>query len=296
MIIDLSEYRGSKTFEYDMCIIGSGPAGLSLANELRDAGVSICVLESGKRRTSKHADRLRKVEVVGALDIYNNSRERVFGGTSSAWRGLSAPLDPVDFRKRTGIPHTGWPLQYEDLIPYYDRASKDYGFPPLTMFAKNGFERLKQSGDWHISWEGLEEKVFVAPNKPQRFAKDLKHIFLGDAVDLYVDATALSLCAPESGRGVSHCQVRSRSGNLVDIRAKTFVVAAGGIENARLLLNSKDICPAGLGNEYDQVGRYFMNHLKGFNGAIRLNRTVRDNPYYYGCVIRSSISRPDPSR
>jgi hypothetical protein len=65
------------------------------------------------------------------------------------------------------------------------------------------------------------------------------------------------------------------------VRARLFVLAAGAIGNVRILLNS----PAGrtaLGNERDQVGRWFMNHPKGFAGTIALSKSVRGWGFYFG--------------
>ena len=72
--------------------------------------------------------------------------------------------------------------------------------------------------------------------------------------------------------------VRTRSGRQFDLRAKAFVVATGGIENARLLLNSTDHCTAGLGNEHDQVGRFMMNHPKNYSGILHVTKQVQSLP------------------
>ena len=100
---------------YDLCIIGSGPAGLTVANELRERRLRICVLESGQPRKTEHGDRLRKVWSEGDIAVEDHSRERVIGGASSTWDGLSAPLDPIDLEPRPWLPRSGWPIEYADL-------------------------------------------------------------------------------------------------------------------------------------------------------------------------------------
>jgi hypothetical protein len=70
------------------------------------------------------------------------------------------------------------------------------------------------------------------------------------------------------------------------VHASTFVLAAGGIENARLLLASRTPWSAGLGNGTGQVGRYMMNHPKAYRGVVRFARPVSSLPFYFGCLHR----------
>ena len=114
----------------------------------------------------------------------------------------------------------------------------------------------------------------------------MRAIYERDEVDLFLDASVTRLerepLAPRIGAAV----VRTRGGRECRLRARAFVVAAGGLENARLLLNSRDLCPAGLGNEHDQVGRYLMNHPKNYHGIVHLARPAQDLPYYFGCLYK----------
>src|SRR3546814_7097470 len=73
-------------------------------------------------------------------------------------------------------------------------------------------------------------------------------------------ATVTEIKAAESGRGIKSVEARSLGGARLSVAAKVYVLATGGIENARLLLASRSVMPMGLGNPHDQVGRYFMEH------------------------------------
>jgi choline dehydrogenase-like flavoprotein len=123
MIRDLDAHGDAELSGYDLCIVGSGPAGTTLANELCDSGLRICVLESGMERPTPRGDRLRDVRSEG-IRIKDYSRERVLGGASTTWAGLSSPLDPIDFEARPGLAHARWPIAREELLAYYAQAAE----------------------------------------------------------------------------------------------------------------------------------------------------------------------------
>ena len=285
MIADLDELDAAELPEYDLCIIGSGPAGATVAAELAGSGLALCVLESGRLRITRHGDQLKRVESAG-IHIKDYSRERVLGGASTTWAGLSSPLDEIDLAPRPWLRHSGWPIGGDDLFHYYAQAAERYRFPPADFFGENGFGALRGEGGLCPEWEAIEEKVFLACAEPQNFARDVRGIYERGEVDLYLDASVLRLEGRSGGGRVRAAVVRSRGGGERRLRARVFVVAAGGIENARLLLSSRDLCPAGLGNEHDQVGRYFMNHPKNFHGIVHLARPVEDVPYFFGCLFK----------
>ena len=260
---------------------------MTIANELKDTGLKICVLESGTRKQTKRSNRLRTVRSEG-IQIKEWSRERVLGGASTTWSGLSAPLDAIDFKPRRDRPFSGWPITREELLPFYDETARRYRFPPLSVFQAGGFGVLKAKGDRPLALEHLEEKVFLAPQGPQNFGREYEHIFQAHAVDLYLDATVTELKGANGAGRVSFALVRASTGSKVSVEARAFVLATGAIENARILLCSRDLCSRGLGNENDQVGRYFMNHPKSSNGLIYLDSPVRNWPYYFGCLYQGA--------
>jgi choline dehydrogenase-like flavoprotein len=255
---------------YDICIIGSGPAGIVVCAELIESGRRICVLESGAETKTEFADSLRKVESHG-IRVPPEGRERILGGASHTWSGLCVPLDPVDFSARGWPHHFGWPIRWEEFIPYL-KGTERYGFPPLDAFACTGDNASAQPG-----WQNCAQKVFCLPANISRFGPGYRHLFLNKDVDLILGATVVEL--PAVGlRGkarVTAALGRNNSGRSILITADRFVLAAGAIDNARLLLNSRSVLREGLGNECDQVGRYLMNHPKN----IRLIRVRRWPPW-----------------
>ena len=262
---------------YDVCIVGAGPAGILLAAELAYAGLRIAVLESGGLRRSAFADALRAVETNG-LPIRVDSRERVLGGASSTWGAVCSLLDPIDFPKRPLQEHEGWPIGPRDIAPYLERAAARYGFPPPRMF--EGIDGSALGPEW----KSLEEKIFVMQSRP-RFGEQFRYLFDRDEIDLITDATVVALSPAPAKKGalrrVESAFVRTQDGKETRVRARVFVLACGGIENPRILLNSEGDEGSSLGNEHDQVGRYFMNHPRVTVGTVRFSPGARDRGRYF---------------
>lgn len=262
-------HEDTKEILYDVCIVGSGPAGLTLAAELKDSKMRVCVLESGLMKKTAHADKLREVKSSGDILIRNSSRERVFGGTSTTWAGLSSPLDPIDF--------TRWPIQYAELKPYYDRASA-YGFPRESDFLPGVMEHLRTEDDFTKKLSGFEEKIFIAGDPPWNFGKKLHYIFSEKNIDLFLGATVARLrtTKKDGATTITEAEIQKENGEKMMVAAKIFILAAGGLESTRILLASK------IGNENGQVGKYLTNHPKGFFGIIHLHKKVRGLPHLFG--------------
>lgn len=281
MIRDLERDPLDALPDYDICIVGSGPAGVTVAAELAGSGLRVCILESGKRKPTRHGDELRRVTSEGIF-VKDYSRERALGGASTTWAGLSSPFDPVDFERRDYVSWSGWPITRDELMPFYAEAGERYRFPKLEFFQPTGFAEVRRKGELQPDWEAVEEKVFLAADPPQNFGREQLDFLEGPDVDVYLDATVTELRG--TGSRVRSAAVRTRKGAALELRAETFVIGCGGIENARLLLNSTDLEAAGLGNEHDQVGRYFMNHPKNYHGVIEFANPPTDEPYFFGCL------------
>lgn len=285
-IHNMNDVKESDIGKFDFCVIGSGPAGMVVTCELVSHGFNVCVLESGQMKTSSFADSLRET-VTPKMPIKIYSRERAYGGTSITWHGLSAPLDPVEFCERPYIKISGWPIRRNILVKYWRLTSERYGFPEYDLFEPNRWsENILLQSDLHPADKRINGKFFLAAVPPQHFGDKFKTIFeLPNAV-LYLDSTVIELVHHYSDKQqlevVYTARVKTSSKKYVNVFARNYILATGGIENARLLLVSKGKDGVSLGNKKDLVGRFFMNHPKNDFGIVKLRRPIRNGAYYFG--------------
>ena len=249
----------------DVCIVGAGPAGLVLADELARAGVAVTVLESGGEEDGA-ADDLNEIESVGSARQLDQRlvRRRVLGGAGSVWNGRVAALDPLDFEQRDWVPGSGWPIPRSALDGYWHRAAAHLGSPvddntTDEARALGGFRSPRLGHGlvpylWSFTRNGYSrgEERFTA-----------RALTSGLDVTVIAHATVTQLLTSESGDHVSGVEITSPDLRRRTLTARRVLLAAGGIENARILLASDRRDPRGVGNARDQVGRHLMDHLRG---------------------------------
>src|SRR5690606_37103199 len=125
MIQDFRDYEEGAVLEADLCIVGAGAAGITLALELVGSGLEVLVVESGGFEAEPETLALNQGKVVGlpslALDA---SRLRFLGGSTNHWDAHCRPLDPIDLEKRPWVPYSGWPIEWAELERHYPRAQQ----------------------------------------------------------------------------------------------------------------------------------------------------------------------------
>ena len=124
MIIAANHVEHNARIKTDVCIIGAGAAGITLALELSHAGTDTVLLTGGQKRERPWDRDLYRGVASNSHphEPLEDGRRRAFGGSTIAWGGRCIPLDPIDFEERPWIPDSGWPITYTDLSPYYERA------------------------------------------------------------------------------------------------------------------------------------------------------------------------------
>jgi choline dehydrogenase-like flavoprotein len=268
MLIDFRKFADSATIDADICVVGAGAAGIAIAVSLIGTRHRVCVLESGGFEFEPETQALYEGEAVGVPwgTALETSRLRFFGGTTNHWGGGCTPLDEMDFHERPWVPHSGWPIVRSDLDPWYERAR------PLLHMPDTPFDDPEWLARDAPSFTFDSSKLVhrhVLPSQQPRLGKVYRADLEGASnVQVLLHANLIEFVTNEATNAVSEARIRTLEGKAGRVRARVFVLACGGIENARLLLLSNSINPRGLGNRYDVVGRFFMDHPSGRLGAI----------------------------
>jgi choline dehydrogenase-like flavoprotein len=275
-IIDARQIEDGFLVETDVCIVGAGAAGITLAAELEESGVRVCVLEAGGLRADPETQALGSLASIG-YPVRENfmARARYYGGTCNLWAGRAMRLDPVDFMARSWVPHSGWPISYAEVSRYYPAAERVLHLPQLE--GPNGFPAaMMASAEAELLKQDIKPFVATWATKPMRFGSAYRARFQRSrSTDVYLNANAAELVLDDAHSTVKELRVSTLARKSMKVRARFFVLAAGGLENARLLLLSRRQCAAGIGNAFDQVGRYFMDHPRVVYGQVTLADGMR---------------------
>jgi choline dehydrogenase-like flavoprotein len=266
MFIDAREIADGTTVEADLCIVGAGAAGITIARLLSKTGISVCLLETGGLTFDWDIQDLAKGP-QGAIPYYalDVCQLRYFGGNTNGWGGWCRPFDPIDFAARPWVPHSGWPFGREELEPYFEEATdvcslKTHDWDPASWVARLGTTRARLMDFSPGTFETQVYQFSALNGGPVHFGLAWRDEIKSGPVRCLLNAHALGVHADAEARRVTHIEVGTLARNRFRVQARRFVLATGGVENARLLLLSTDAQPQGLGNAHDLVGRYFMEH------------------------------------
>lgn len=275
MIIEGSSVPDGEVIEADICIVGAGPAGLTLASELDGGPFRVYVLEAGGEHPDERSRAMSEGESVGYRYFpLHEARERVFGGASYSWEEWmrARPLDRIDFETRDWIPDSGWPLTYDELNPYYERAHSQLDLGPFDY----DVDRWSRGGRVRVGRDDVEPVLFRYSNTAD-FTTRRSSIDASANVCVLLRATALEVVPGDLA--IDHVLATAGNPHRFKVDAKIFVVAAGGIEGPRLLLLSRSRSPRGVGNAADLVGRYFMEHPRVGRGFVAPAAGLGDRPF-----------------
>lgn len=262
MFIDSKQLDPGHQIETDICVIGAGAAGITIAREFIGTSTRVALLESGGFELDSQTQSLYDGENIGlpSFDL-NVNRLRYFGGTTNHWSGHSRPLDPIDFEQRSWVPHSGWPLSREELDPFYRRSQPIIGLGPYEYENLQFWQDELKLPDLELDENRLKTAVYNQ-SPPTRFGKEYRRVLKqADNISVYLHANVLDIQANDTASEVTGLKVSSIDGPEFSVKAKTYILATGGMENARILLLSNSVAPAGLGNDSGLVGRFFMDHL-----------------------------------
>lgn len=258
MIEDLRQLPPGADIDADLCIVGGGAAGITLARSLAAAGRNCLLLESGGLALEADVQARSALEVTG-LGGVDGCQLRYLGGATNHWGGWCRPLDADDFARRDWVADSGWPIDAEALAPYYSQAQAVCGLPAWDYQLENVAGQDRDFGAFAQSPLALRPYQFSRP--PLRFGEAYRdELGRSDRVRVLLHANVTGFETAGGGRAVA--AVRLQDSGLPDrrVRARCFVLACGGFENVRLLLQSHRQAGGGFGNDRDLVGRYFAQH------------------------------------
>lgn len=252
-----------QSYETDICIVGAGAAGITVARRLAKQK-DVILVESGDfdlegKTQGLYAGRSLALKYFDLLTC----RLRYFGGTTNHWGGYCRPNDPIDYEGREEIGLPKWPVNEKELAPYIRQAALELDLNPeffnnSLIMKDNGLDEEllvdKHAGDIYTKFFQLTEK--------RRFSSIYKDsLFSQSNLRVFLNLNVVHIQMNTENSHVDHIVCKTLNGKVTKIKARQFVLATHAIENARLLLNSKDVAPNGIGNSSDHVGRYFMEHV-----------------------------------
>jgi choline dehydrogenase-like flavoprotein len=293
--VDARAVPSGTIIETDLAIIGGGAAGITLALALANAPIKVLLLESGGGDFDAKTQALYGGEETGVAYLpLKDCRLRYLGGSTNHWGGWCRPLDPIDFEARPWVAHSGWPISYSEIAPYFPHAQAlvEAG-PPIydkdKPFTDAGGAKINLgAGGVYTSWfQFSKTRDSVLPTHfAHRYGSDLKRISQLTVME-HANVTNLALAA--DAQSLDHLDVATLSGRKFMVKPKYTVLATGGIENARVLLASNGVMTAGVGNGSGMVGRFFADNPipRDVATMVLFNGTMA--PYYQNTQITNGI-------
>lgn len=303
--IDARSIPPGTILQPDIAIIGGGPAGITLALALAQTPFRVMLFESGGLDFDTKTQTLYSGMVAGVSYLpLDASRMRYLGGSSNHWGGWCRPLDPIDFEKRAWVAHSGWPFGINELQPYFKRAQAlveagtwSYDGAARAMTATAAPLALGDGGVYTSWFQFSKTRDSVLPTHfGERYADDLKRV---PNLKLFLHANATHLHLSGNAASLDSFDVATVSGRKFSVKAGTSVLALGAMENARIMLASRDVATAGVGNANDLVGRFFADHPIPRDTATLVSFDGDLAPYYFnaqevnGALLRAAFAPRD---
>ncbi len=263
MFLESGDWHG-QTIKADVVIVGSGAAGLAIASQLGKSGADVLVVETGGLEHNPSLRGIDRGEWTGDIGVGIASRKRFLGGSTNCWGGNCAPMDDIGYEDRPWVPHSGWPIDNGDLAPYVLPAHELLRVP-FDTFEVDEWARMLPRVDRELlirDSERFETKIFQR-SRIARFGELLRRdLDRADNVRVLLNTHVVQLV--EQNGKISHAvgaDTDKPGAPAIRIEGGRFVLSAA-IENSRILLASD------VGNEHDNVGRYFMGHFHFVGGRI----------------------------
>jgi choline dehydrogenase-like flavoprotein len=279
--INATHLSTGATLEAEVAIVGAGPAGITLALELASARHRVLLIESGSDSYSAEVQQLGETMGKDAAHVpMSLATRRQIGGASNLWAGRCVPFDPIDFQHRRIVGNAHWPVSYPELASYFLRAC-DWCMCGEPKFDANEIPSL--AGEALIpGWpEGdVRSSTLERWSLPTNFGRAYRaKLKSSPHVTVVSQLTCTEIVCSADGRGVEYLAAQTLDGKRVQIRAKRYVLACGGIESTRLLFVSDRTHKRGIGNHSGHLGHWYMAHLGASIAQVRFTTPARQTIY-----------------
>jgi choline dehydrogenase-like flavoprotein len=257
VIQDVREHAG-RELRANVCVVGAGPAGITLARELASRSKRVVLAEGGGMVYEGESQELYAGENSGERYPIQTTRQRYFGGTSNHWEGYCTPLGGLDFQSRSWVPRSGWPIDEHTLLPLWRRAHEildlgSFEYSPASVQAATEYLDFDPTRLTTRLWRH---------SPPTRFGTKYREEIEGSkAITCLTHANLLEIISSRDGGRVERLVFGDGDAEPVRVRAEVFVIACGGLENPRLLLHAPDRMHRAMGPAADMLGRCFMEHV-----------------------------------
>jgi choline dehydrogenase-like flavoprotein len=301
LIISDATLSNGQTLTADLAVIGAGPAGIVIALEVAKQGFDVLVLESGYQDYRPAVQELAEAaqwdpEVHSPMSL---TVRRQLGGTSVIWGGRCVPYDRFDFDRRSFAGQSAWPVGYDELRPYFQRACDwlDCGRPAFDIAEMSHLPPSLVPG--LVDGE-VRASTFERWSVPTNFGRKYRQRLQQSArIRVVTGLTCTKIvCEPGQDRA-DRLECRSLRGFGVTVRCRAYVVAAGGLDSTRLLLASAGPYGGQLGNHSGHLGSWYMSHVEGVIANIRFATDPRATIFGFerdvdGTYVRRRLSlRPE---
>jgi choline dehydrogenase-like flavoprotein len=275
--------------EYDVCIVGAGISGVTLALHL-DKNIRVAIIEGGGFDPEEYFQELNDIDIAGhpiRKDFQNRLRQ--YGGATNIWAGRGMEMQEIDFMEREWIPYSGWPISHDEMIPFFKKTHKFINFPCRKYFDLDLWDGKFNTWEEDIALDGnIAPNISLWAKKSPRFNKGSEYynkLMNCKNIDLYIKANVEMVEFGNDGNAKS-VLIKKDVCNSYSLQAKIFVIATGGIENARILLNSTLDAQAPF-KKNDNIGRYYMDHATNLVAGLPIKTDLPlsftfGRPFSYG--------------
>jgi len=244
---------------YDVVIFGAGAAGITIALQLSEAGLTVALVEGGDFDLNDFSQSLYQGYNT-ALDYpMDAQRLRFFGGTTNHWAGWCRPLDPETFIPRPDINYEGWSIDRSELDAHLESALEILDIEPTVDWYPSE-EQQETTFNRYLTDASFKE-VYWHWSEPTRFKlKYFAELDNDPNITISLKDSLVDFEYTPEGDITGAILRNYETQETRTIRGKQYVMACGAIENARLLLHVNAQNGTDFGNQSGHLGKHFMEH------------------------------------